>query len=403
MDKVYSDNYHCSGCRACESVCRHYAIIMESDNDGFLYPHIDTSKCVDCGLCVKICPQKEIIHFPLRNRNEAFGYKNRDDKVREKSTSGGAFLGIVSSIVEKCSEEYAVYGCTLEKNQDGIFKATHHRVSSIEDCTKFQGSKYIQSDLSDCYTLISDDLKAGRTVIFTGTPCQTAGIYCRFNKFPKFENLYLIDIVCHAIPSPLLFNEHVKYIGDHYSKEVADYKFRSKITGWGHCEQTIFSDGDETHRTRMSQNHRDLFYQNIINRPCCDICQHANDNHFSDFTIADFWGIEHIAPDFMDNKGVSLVLVNTERAYEIIMKAKNADIIIVDRQKALSFNHHYPSKVNPHRAEFWDDYREKGYKYVLQKYAGNTILGRLKWYGMIIVRKVLNDDIRAKIKHMLEK
>ncbi len=403
MDKVYIDNYHCSGCRACESVCGHHAIQMEADNEGFLYPHIDASKCVDCGWCVKICPQKETICFPQRNRNDAFGYKSHDDKVRERSTSGGAFLGIVSSIIQNCTGEYAVYGCTLEKKNDGTFVAAHRRANNIEDCTKFQGSKYIQSDLNDSYALISDDLKANRTVIFTGTPCQTAGIYRRFNKYPRFENLYLIDIVCHAAPSPLLFNDHVKYIGNHYSKEVADYKFRSKITGWGHCEQTIFSDGGETHRTRMSQNHRDLFYQNIINRPCCDVCQHADDNHFSDFTIADFWGIENIAPDFMDNKGVSLVLVNTGRAYEIIKKAGNAFMIEVDRQNALSFNHHSPSKVNPRRSEFWDDYRTKGYKYVLQKYAGNTLLGRLKWYGLIVVRKVLNDEVRAKIKHLLER
>jgi len=374
---------------------------MEVDSEGFLYPHIDTSKCVDCGLCVNICPQKEAIHFPLRNRNDAFGYKNGDDKVRTRSTSGGAFLGIVSSIIQGCSNEYIIYGCTLERNKDGIFKAVHRRVNNIEGCIKFLGSKYIQSDLNDCYALISDDLKSGRTVIFTGTPCQTAGIYRRFNKFPTFENLYLIDIVCHAAPSPLLFNDHVKYIGNHYSKEVTDYKFRSKITGWRHCEQALFRDGGETHRTRMSQNHRDLFYQNIINRPCCDICQHATDNHFSDFTIADFWGIEHIAPDFMDNKGVSLVLVNTERAYEIIMNAGNADIIEVDRQKALSFNHHSPSKVNPRRAEFWNDYRTKGYEYVLRKYAGNTPLGKLQWYCMIFVRKVLSDDVRAKIKRLL--
>lgn len=401
MDKVYVDIFHCSGCRACESICRHRAINMKSDNEGFLYPQIDTSICVDCGSCINICPQKETIHFPLRNRNDALAYKNHDDKIRERSTSGGAFLGIVSSIVQNCDGEYAVYGCTLEKDNGGAFKAIHCRVNNIEDCKIFQGSKYIQSDLNDCYTLIANDLKNGITVIFTGTPCQTVGIYRRFNKFPKFEKLYLIDIICHAVPSPLLFNEHVKYIGNHHSKEVVDYKFRSKITGWGHCEQTIFSDGGETHRTRMSQNHRDLFYKNIINRPCCDMCQHAADNHFSDFTIADFWGIECIAPDFMDNKGVSLVLVNTERAYEIIKKAGNAFLIEVDRQKALSFNHHCPSKVNPRRDEFWNDYRARGYEFVLQKYADNTPLGKLKWYIMFVVRKVLNDDVRAIIKHLL--
>lgn len=403
MDRVYKDIYHCSGCRACESICGHHAIQMETDKEGFLCPHIDASKCIDCGLCVKICPQKEVISYPLRSRNDAFGYKNRDVEVRERSTSGGAFIGIVSSIAQNTPGEYAIYGCTLEKDSDGKFRAIHSRVNNLEDCKQFQGSKYIQSDLSNCYALIADDLKAGRTVIFSGTPCQTAGVYRRFNRFPKFENLYLIDIVCHAAPSPLLFNDHVKNIGNHYSKVVTNYRFRSKVTGWGHCEQTIFSDGGETHKTRLSQNHRDLFYQNIINRPCCDICQHAGDNHFSDFTLADFWGIENIAPDFMDKKGVSLVLVNTDRAYEIITKSDNADIIEVDRQKALSFNHHAPSKVNPRRAEFWNDYHTKGYNYVLRKYAGNTPLGRLEWYGMIVVRKLLNDDVRAKIKRMLGK
>lgn len=398
MENVYLDIYHCTGCRMCENLCGQNAIKMERNSEGFLYPVINRDICSDCGACEKMCPQKNLLNYFDYRSNRAFALKHLDAEVLRQSTSGGAFTAIATTLASK-HKDLVFYGAVLEK-QGKEFYAIHRRVANVEDISCFRGSKYIQSDLSDVYNQIKIDLNAGRHVLFTGTPCQVAGIWQRFRRNPNFSNLYLVDIICHAVPSPLMFNEHIKNVRNQKGKDITDYKFRSKLTGWGH-DEAAYLDNRPMFRNRLSQNHRDLFYKNIINRPSCDICQHATDNHVSDLTIADFWGIENILPDFDTSLGVSLVLVNTGKGIYIVDDINCAEIIEVNREFALKYNHHEPSKENSRRTEFWEDYYKYGYQYVLNKYDENTFCGRMSWYTKGIIRRILSDEMRANIKGLL--
>lgn len=399
MEQVYKDKYHCCGCRACEDICVHRAITMKQDEEGFLYPSIDSELCVDCGACNDICPQKGVLSYTNHRLSKAYGLMHKDKNIRRMSTSGGAFTAIAETLYSKYPD-LIIYGSVLKKRDVGGFCAVHERIEGLDDIGKFRGSKYIQSDMDGVYKLVRSDLQNGRHILFTGTPCQIAGIHKRFRRTPNFDNLYLVDIVCHAVPSPLMFNEHIRYIEKKKNRRITNYKFRSKITGWGHCEAAYFGD-DVMFRNRMSQNHRDLFYKNIINRPSCDICQHADDNHLSDLTMADFWGIERIAPDFNDCYGTSLVLANTTKGDSLIGEMCCADLIEVNRSKAMELNHHIPSPANSQRKEFWEDYFRYGYEFVLDRYAENTIQGKLIWYAKAIIRKLLPDEVRARIKRIL--
>lgn len=204
MDQVYIDKYHCTGCRACEDRCPTNAIQMEQDDEGFLYPVIYAHRCINCIACVKICPQRNILNFDSHNVSKSYGLKHKDNTVLENSTSGGAFTAIVETLYSM-HPDLVVYGAVLEK-REGSFIAVHKRASNIKEINQFRGSKYIQSDLERVYQQIHADLTSGLHVLFTGTPCQIAGVYRRFQKYSELKQLLLVDIICHAVPSPLMFN-----------------------------------------------------------------------------------------------------------------------------------------------------------------------------------------------------
>jgi ferredoxin len=356
---------------------------MLPDEEGFLYPSINNDLCAECGQCVKICSFKD--NFRLYDNLEVpkvYAVKHKSEKVRMASTSGGAFIAISDFILKNNG---VVYGVAFDEN----FVVCHQRAVNKEQRDAFIGSKYVQSNLKDIFIKIKKDILNGDRVLFTGTPCQTAALSAYLNNI-DIENLILCDVVCHSTPSPLMFREHINLLEATFKSKLIGYKCRTKVEGWhGYTEQAAFSNGKVLYKNKIIQNHKDLFISGYTNRPSCANCKFTGNKRPSDITIADFRGIEKIIPAFDDNKGVSLMLLNSPKGinlFENIMN--NIDLMESDVEAAFRYNHKNSKKMNPQREQFWQDYYRCGYLYVAKKYANYSLIGKIKWHTKNRLRKI---------------
>lgn len=233
-----TDPKECCGCTACASICAHDAITMEPDALGFLYPKVDESKCVDCGLCDKVCQFKDNYDRSL-NLEQPIAYAARHKDIDEvmKSRSGAAFVAISDYVLEQGG---VVYGAGYKDH----FRVAHKRAMTKEERDEFRGSKYVQSDLTGVFRQVKEDLKNGLTVLFSGTPCQTAGLNSYVGKKLR-ENLILVDIVCHGVPGPFLWRDYIAYLEKKQGDQIVTVNFRDKeLFGWkAHKESYKFKMG----------------------------------------------------------------------------------------------------------------------------------------------------------------
>lgn len=349
----------CCGCTACASVCNHDAITMKPDVLGFLYPEVDKEKCVDCGLCEKVCAFNDHYDTSLNfDKPLAYGARHKDMNEVETSRSGAAFIAISDYILEQGG---VVYGAGYTDH----FRVVHKRATTKEERNEFKGSKYVQSDMNTVFRQVKKDLRDGLTVLFSGTPCQTSGLNSYVGKRLR-ENLFLIDIVCHGVPSPYMWRDYIAYLEKKQGAPIVWVNFRDKQKyGWAaHHETFKFKNGGG----KMSFTF--LFYKHIMFRKSCGKCHFANTKRPSDITIADFWGWEKTDPNFnADNKGVSLVLLNTEKGRKLFEAVKDKmDSFPANLGDCLQPNMIYPSEIHPKREKFEKEYAMKGFKYVYFKY-----------------------------------
>lgn len=379
------DKADCCGCTACASICPKDAITMEPDTLGFKYPKVDLSKCINCGLCEKVCAFNENYD---KSRNlkepEIYAARHKDIHEIETSRSGTAFIAISDYILENGG---IVYGVGYKDH----FRVAHKRATTKEERNEFKGSKYVQSDLDGIFRQVKEDLKQGNTVLFSGTPCQTAGLNSYIGKKLR-ENLVLVDIVCHGVPSPYIWRDYLTYIEEKYKNEVVKVDFRDKSRiGWsGHIESFIFNNG----RKVESRIYTDLFYKHIMLRPSCSKCHFTNYIRPSDFTIADYWGWEKISKDFnIDNKGCSLLFINTIKGQILLNKiSNNLFLLKSDKEKSVQPNLESPSVLDKRNTDFKIDFQRRGFKYVAKKY------GNIGW------RYLINNNInkaKRKIKQVI--
>ena len=198
----------CCGCTACSSICPKKAIMMKQDEEGFMYPIIDKSKCVNCGLCDKVCPVKNAKENG--NNQHAYIFQNADDKIRRESTSGGAFTAIAEYVIDNNG---IVYGAVFDEK----YKVIHKGIDNKEELYKFRNSKYVQSEMENCYSEIKEYLNKGKLVCFSGTSCQVEGLKNYLGK--HYENLILVDVVCRAVPSPLIWKKYLNMIKELCNKK----------------------------------------------------------------------------------------------------------------------------------------------------------------------------------------
>ncbi len=349
----------CCGCTACASICNHNAISMVPDALGFLYPKVDQTLCVNCDLCEKVCAFNENYDTSL-NLSEPIAYAARHKDMREVETSrsGAAFIAISDWIL---AHGGTVYGAGYTDH----FRVVHKRATTKEERNEFKGSKYVQSDMNTVFKQVKEDLKKGMIVLFSGTPCQTSGLNSFVGKKLR-GNLYLIDIVCHGVPGPYIWRDYIAYLERKQGAKICWVNFRDKQKfGWeAHKETFKFVNGGG----KMSFTY--TFYKHIMFRHSCGVCPFTNTQRPSDITIADFWGWEKTDSNInADDKGVSLVLCNTEKGKLLFEAVKhNLDVVPARLEDCLQPNLRHPSAIHPKRMDFEQDYSKKGFVYVMKRY-----------------------------------
>lgn len=304
------DKHKCCGCTACQSACPKQCISMKVDSEGFLYPSVDLSACVDCHLCERVCPV--IIQSDTTKPLRTLAAVNSDETVRLSSSSGGIFSALAEKII---SEGGKVYGARFNKD----LGVEHCGAESLEGIADFRGSKYLQSTMGDTYKDVRSELDRGTKVLFSGTPCQVAGLRRFLRK--DYDNLIAVDFVCHGVPSPAIWQGYLRTFSD----ASIDYAaFRDKQQGWHRygvrLKGALRSDAREWHRFGIFSDNRfmQVFLANLSLRPSCYDCPAKSGSSGSDITLGDFWGIEHIDSTMDDDRGTSLVLVNSPKGQSII-------------------------------------------------------------------------------------
>lgn len=353
---------HCVGCSACNAVCKFDAIRLMKTKEGFLTAVIDKSKCTDCGMCKKVCPA---LNEALKNQHEptVYAFKAKDE-LRKNSTSGGAFAALATEILQRGG---VFYGAAQMED----FSVAHIRGESADELKKMQGTKYIPSNTTFCFEKISEDLKEGRMVLFSGTPCQVDGIlrFVKIKKLPR-EKLYTVDIICHGVPSPTFYQSYIQWLEDEYRSSITEYKFRSKKISWrGSSCYAKLANGQELKNDKKLCAFMNIYYSDNITRESCYTCPYTSQERVSDLTISDYWGLENLDKNFEDALGVSMVLVNTEKGKEFFEKVEG-ERIVGNIETVKQPQIHKPTSRPQNREKFWITYEQKGVKPLLKKYGG---------------------------------
>lgn len=386
MKKLYTRKEECCGCSACVNICQRHAIHMEQDEKGYLYPAIAQELCVDCRLCEKVCPLKEGEKEKVFEK-KAYGVKNNNQIERTKSSSGSVFIEVAKYILDKHG---VVYGVELTSD----FQVKHGRATSLEAVRKFQGSKYVQSDKNESFRLIQQDLKAGKEVLFTGTPCEVAGLKRFLRK--EYDNLYTLDLICHGVPSMKLLKSCLKEKENENSSKVKELRFRDKAYGWRNQEIYIkLENGTIYHAPIWVDNFYRLFTNNYILRDSCYTCKFANMERQGDITIGDFWNIKNVNETFEDKLGVSSIIINSKKGEQLFEILKdNFQVIECSLSDITQPNLHNPSPRPERYEEFQKDCSQKGLDYCLKKYGSMRISEKIR-------RKL--SPIKKKLKKLLGK
>lgn len=295
-----TERNNCCGCSACQQICPHDCILMKADGEGFLYPKVDESRCVDCGLCSSVCAWIEDSKNDKGNGSpEVYAAKHKDDEVRRRSTSGGLFSAFAYYVLKQGG---IVYGASFSSGTQSV---CHIGVTDVSDLDRLRGSKYVQSCQGNVFREIRNHLKAGKFVLYTGTPCQCEGLRRFLRK--DYDNLFIIDILCHSVPSPRVFGDILQRLEGKFER----ISFRDKSHGWRNSYQFKLFRSDET---LLNDTYLTMFFKGLINRPSCYHCKFTNTERSGDITIGDYWNIKSVNLDFEDFLGVSCLLINLNSA-----------------------------------------------------------------------------------------
>lgn len=359
------DKYECNGCGICTLVCPKKCITMKQDNEGFFYPVIDEEKCIKCGKCQKICGNIKLDNHYDR---KAFIAINKNDAERNKSASGGMFIILAKYVIERNGVVFGV-------EYDSELNVKHGEADTIEKCQKFMGSKYVRSDSLGIYNKVKEYLENDRFVLFTGTPCQCNSLKMYLNK--EYDKLITCEIICHGNPSPKVFKKYKEELENKKKLKVKDIKFRSKENGWSNSTPIIeYENGEKEEDPTLYR----AFMAELISRPSCYKCNFVDKNRVADFTIGDMWGIEKIRPNMHDGKGVSLLIVNSNKAKDILNSvSKQMQLEEVDIDLAFSHNHHKNVIENPKRDLFFKKIDStKSIIKLTQKYSQKKLTTKIK-------------------------
>jgi len=382
IDNELKKKKDCMGCHACLNICPQGCISMESDSEGFWYPAVDYNKCIECSLCVKACPVLKKI--TVNNEPKAYACINNDEKIRLESSSGGIFTLIAEQIID---EDGVVFGAGFDYD----FELIHSYVETKEELAKFRGSKYVQSKTGDAYHHVKEFLKQGRKVLFSGTPCQIAGLKSYLGQ--TYENLFCVDIVCHGVPSPKVFRKYIDYQESSVGSSTRRIAFRQKDEGWKRYSVSfIFNNDTEYLQTFRQDLYMRAFLKDVCLRPSCYACEFKSLHRQSDLTLADFWGIQNILPEMDDDKGTSLIFVNSDSGHSILDKIKDKIIYKeVDINQAVKYNSTAikSASYNSKRDKFFADLDSMPFDQLVNKYCSDRMGVVIKRKGKSLIYRLL--------------
>lgn len=411
------DKHNCCGCQACVQKCPKHCISLEEDEEGFLYPEIDKDKCVDCGLCEKVCPCVKIEpHKP--HPESVIAFKNEDESIRRNSSSGGAFTAIATPIL---NDGGVVFGARFNEK----WQVVHSYTETVEGLSAFRGSKYVQSYIGNSYCDVKRFLKDGRKVLFTGTPCQVKALHLFLRK--EYDNLITMDFVCHGVPSPGVFRGYLQSCLNQIAREgekntvslfptdpfiipkgdvvipegleVNDIRFRDKTVGWKKFSFALSlakatAAGEKIQFALSNDLTKNPYLKGFISdlylRPSCFNCPAKGLTSGSDITVADFWGQEYNFPEFDNDTGVSAMIVNTPKGQASVKDINGCEKRELPFNVFFGYNPSVYRSVKPKhsRKKFWKYIREEKYNLqeLIKKSSEQSIMERviLKLEKMLI-------------------
>ena len=353
----------CCGCGICVAKCPAHCIKMQEDSEGFFYPEVDRNLCINCNLCAKICPFEKQEKNP-KKLIRAFAAHSKDDAILENSSSGGIFSEIAMQFL---NDGGCVCGATIDKEH----QVYHIIIDDVKSISLLQGSKYVQSNMEGVLNKIGKLLKMKRKVLFCGTPCQVSAIKNAY----KSDCLYFIDILCHGVPSQKLFDKYIEYLEKKHHGNLTGIWFRDKKkNGWSiTLKYSICKKGKnkDYYLVRQLSEYFSGFLRNMTQRESCFNCPYTTIERCGDITLADFWGIEKIHPEYYCTKGTSIVLVNSDYGMKLLTNCKsNIDINPVTIDDVLVQNPQFKGspKREKERNYVYNDIFNNGFKEVGKRY-----------------------------------
>ena len=377
---IKKEKKDCCGCTACQHVCPVGCIDMVEDFEGFLYPEIDEEKCIHCHKCETVCPigNTEVI----TDISETYVGYIKDEEIRRSSSSGGIFTVLAEWMIDQG-------GIVIGAAFDESFQVHHIAVETKEELEKLRGSKYVQSNLERIYIIVKQYLQHGKKVLFSGTACQIGGLK-KYLKNENIEQLYTVDVLCHGVPSRKVWRMYLKEMSKKYQSTITNINFRDKRNGWNHYSMLIQFDSKKEYCVHFFQDRfMKMFLGNLDLRPSCYDCQFKEFPRISDITIGDSWGIEKNIHEMSDDKGVSVIIINSEKGQKLFKSLesccylKSTDLDLVLPKSAES---RHSVNAHQHRQKYLEDIEQSDFS-KLYRYSHISIACRI----MMLCKSIINN------------
>lgn len=316
-----ASHYTCTGCAACVSACPTGSIVMHEDKEGFLQPHLEPKTCIWCHQCEKSCPILNPLTIPTDFETKAYAAINKDEEVRMRSSSGGMFHALAKWTIDHGG---VVFGVRFDDN----WEVMHDYTETMEGVVPFMGSKYVQSRIGESFNQARNFLEQGRWVLFSGTPCQLGGLRAFLGK--EYERLIQVDLICHGVPSPLVWRSYLKdFVTD---GEILSVSFRNKEEGWLHFQNVTTTTATTIREHQMENPFFRGFLKNVYLRKSCYNCQFRTYQRNSDLTLGDYWGVNELCPEVFDDKGTSIIFVHSAKG-EVVLSGLNNVLELLPQTK----------------------------------------------------------------------
>lgn len=392
---LFEKKSDCCGCGACENICPKNAICMKEDEYGFIFPVIDDKLCVNCRMCKKVCAFQNIAESNLPLKTWVAVTKNK--KSLKKSASGGVFFTLAKEFVKENN-------CAVGAAFDDAFNLQHIIAEDMKTLTKLQGSKYTQSNTKLVYREVKNKLDNGKKVLFSGCPCQVAGLKAYLGK--DYANLINVDLICHGVPSNRSFKDYIAVLQKKKGIQIKSFSFRDKRYGWSKNGTALTTDNKIVKALCASSSYLYYFERGLICRENCYHCKYACKNRPGDITIGDYWGLEKEHSELLgkkkidETKGVSVVIANTKKGVDLIKR--NTELFELYEstfEKAARGNSqlNHPSKHDPKREEIIELYKKSGWNAVEERF--NKNIGMKKYLGYI--KSIIPAGLKRKLKKYL--